>query len=203
LLAFIKNINDGALSDQELISRYRQTADMNHVATLFQRYTDLLFGVCLKYLKDPETAKDAVMQIFEELVKKLGKHEIDNFKSWLYTFARNHCLMQLRTPRNLTTVEFNADSMHFEEELHLNGMIQKEETFLKMEQCLKTLSREQQLSVQLFYFENKCYKEISEITGIEWNKVRSFIQNGRRNLKICMEKASPATKNLEEKYPGK
>ena len=166
---------------------YKSSRDLDILGILFQRYMDLLYGVCLKYLKDPEPAKDAVMQIFEELVEKLHKHEVDNFKSWLYTLGKNHCLMQLRTPKNLKTVEFKAELMHSEEEVHLNGIMQKEENFRQMEKCLQTLSAEQKITVELFYLQNKCYKEIAEQTGLDWNKVRSYIQNGRRNLKICME----------------
>ena len=187
-MAFIKNIPTNELPDKELVTLYRTSLNMEVLAVLFQRYMDLLYGVCLKYLKQPETAKDAVMQIFEELVAKLPKHEVDNFKSWLYTLAKNYCLMQLRTPKNLKTTEFNPDSMQLEEEMHLNGIQLKEENLQKLERCLETLSIEQKKSVGLFYLQNKCYKEIAEETGIEWNKVRSFIQNGRRNLKICMEK---------------
>lgn len=161
---------------------------MDVLAILFQRYLDLLYGVCFKYLKEEEAAKDAVMQIFEELVLKLNKHAVDNFKSWLYTLAKNYCLMQLRTPKNLKTIEFKVDFMQSEEEAHLNGIMQKEENFYKLEKCMQTLSAEQKMTVELFYLQNKCYKEIADETGIEWNKVRSYIQNGRRNLKICMEK---------------
>ena len=187
-MAFIKNIPTNELPDKELVTLFRTSRNMEVLAVLFQRYMDLLYGVCLKYLKQPEPAKDAVMQIFEELVVKLPKHEVDNFKSWLYTLAKNYCLMQLRTPKNLKTTEFNPDSMQLEEEMHLNGILVKEDNLQKLERCLETLSTEQKQSVELFYLQNKCYKEIAEETGIEWNKVRSFIQNGRRNLKICMEK---------------
>lgn len=193
-MAFLKNIPASELPDKELVNLFRSSRDMEVLAVLFQRYMDLLYGVCLKYLKQPETAKDAVMQIFEELVAKLPKHEVENFKSWLYTLAKNHCLMQLRTPKNLKTTEFNPDSMQLEEEVHLNGIQLKEENLQKLEHCLKTLSTEQKKAVELFYLQNKCYKEIAEVTGIEWNKVRSFIQNGRRNLKICMEKGKEAEK---------
>ena len=103
--------------------------------------------------------------------------------------------MQLRTPKNLKTTEFNPDSMQLEEEVHLNGIQVREENLQKLERCLQTLSSEQKQTVELFYLQNKCYKEIAEATGIEWNKVRSFIQNGRRNLKICMEK--PETETVE------
>ena len=187
-MAFLKNIPTNALPDKELVNLFRTSGNMEVLAVLFQRYMDLLYGVCLKYLKQPETAKDAVMQIFEELVTKLPKHEVDNFKSWLYTLAKNYCLMQLRTPKNLKTTEFKVESMQLEEEAHLNGIQLKEENLQKLERCLQTLSTEQKKAVELFYLQNKCYKEIAEATGIEWNKIRSFIQNGRRNLKICMEK---------------
>jgi RNA polymerase sigma factor (sigma-70 family) len=187
-VAFLKNIPTNELPDKELVNLFRTSGNMDVLAVLFQRYMDLLYGVCLKYLKQPETAKDAVMQIFEELVAKLPRHEVENFKSWLYTLAKNHCLMQLRTPKNLKTTEFNPDSMQLEEEMHLNGIQLKEENLQKLERCLETLSTEQKKAVELFYLQNKCYKEIAEATGIDWNKVRSFIQNGRRNLKICMEK---------------
>jgi RNA polymerase sigma factor (sigma-70 family) len=187
-VAFLKNIPANELPDKELVNLFRTSGNMDVLAVLFQRYMDLLYGVCLKYLKQPETAKDAVMQIFEELVAKLPRHEVENFKSWLYTLAKNHCLMQLRTPKNLKTTEFNPDSMQLEEEMHLNGIQLKEENLQKLERCLETLSIEQKKAVELFYLQNKCYKEIAEATGIDWNKVRSFIQNGRRNLKICMEK---------------
>jgi RNA polymerase sigma-70 factor (ECF subfamily) len=186
-VAFLKNIPNNELPDKELVSLFRTSGNMEVLAVLFQRYMELLYGVCLKYLKQPEAAKDAVMQIFEELVQKLPKHEVDNFKSWLHTLAKNYCLMQLRTPKNLKTTEFNPDSMQLEEEMHLNGVLLKEENLQKLERCLQTLSQEQKQTVELFYLQNKCYKEIAAITGIEWNKVRSFIQNGRRNLKICME----------------
>lgn len=187
-MAFLKNIPTNELPDKELVNLFRTSGNMDVLAVLFQRYMDLLYGVCLKYLKQPETAKDGVMQIFEELVAKLPKHEVDNFKSWLYTLAKNHCLMQLRTPKNLKTTEFKTESMQLEEEAHLNGIQLKEENLQKLERCLQTLSIEQKKAVELFYLQNKCYKEIAEATGIEWNKIRSFIQNGRRNLKICMEK---------------
>lgn len=160
---------------------------MSVLGELYQRYMDLVYGVCLKYYKDAETAKDSVMQIFEELVTKLKKHEVENFRGWLHQVARNHCLMQLRTPRNMKTVEFKTEIMQSEENVHLNGVLEKEENFRKLENCLETLSGKQQEAIRLFYLEGRCYNEITEITGQEWNQVRSLIQNGRRNLKNCME----------------
>ena len=179
-LSFLKNISHTGLTDKELVLQYKQGGDLKLLGDLYQRYMELVYGVCLKYLKDPDQAKDSVMQIFEELVIKLRKHEVENFKSWLYQLAKNHCLMQLRTPRNLKTVELPESLMQSEENVHLNGVLEKEENFKKLEYCLGTLSEEQRKAVQLFYLEGKCYNEIVEITGIEWNQVRSFIQTGRR-----------------------
>lgn len=188
-MSFIKNISQNSLSDKELVSLYKESGDMAVLGELYQRYMELVYGVCLKYYKEPETAKDSVMLIFEELVTKLKKHEVDNFKGWLHQLAKNHCLMQLRTPKNMKTVEFKTELVQSEENVHLNGVLEKEESFKKLEFCLGTLSGEQQETVRLFYLDGKCYNEIVEITGMEWNQVRSLIQNGRRNLKICMEKS--------------
>ena len=151
---------------------------MSVLGELYQRYMELVYGVCLKYYKEPEASKDAVMQIFEELVSKLKKHEVDNFKGWLHQVAKNHCLMQLRTPRNMKTVEFNTELIKM------------------LEFCLGTLTDKQQEAIRLFYLEGKCYNEITEMTGQDWNQVRSLIQNGRRNLKNCMEKNETAVRSV-------
>jgi RNA polymerase sigma factor (sigma-70 family) len=185
---FLKNISPSPLTDQELVALYKRSDDLSALGELYQRYMDLVYGVCLKYFKEPETAKDSVMQIFEELVSKLKKHEVENFRAWLHQLAKNHCLMYLRTPRNLKTVEFKTELVQSEENVHLNGVLEKEENFKKLEYCLATLTGDQQAVIRLFYLERKCYNEIVKITGLDWNHVRSFIQNGRRNLKICMEK---------------
>ncbi|HET6994495.1 MAG TPA: sigma-70 family RNA polymerase sigma factor [Chitinophagaceae bacterium] len=196
-MAFIKKISTNTLTDKELIALFKQSDDMAALGELYQRYMDLVYGVCLKYFKEPETAKDSVIHIFEELVTKLKKHEVDNFKGWLHQVAKNHCLMQLRTPKNLKIVEFKPDFVQNEENVHLNGVLEKEENFQKLEYCLGTLTDEQQSAIRLFYLEGKCYNEIVEITGQDWNFVRSCIQNGRRNLKICMEKNEPGVKSQE------
>jgi RNA polymerase sigma-70 factor (ECF subfamily) len=189
-VAFLKKISHNTLTDKELVALYKQSDDMTVLGELYQRYMELVYGVCLKYFKEPEAAKDSVIQIFEELVSKLKKHEVENFKGWLHQVAKNHCLMQLRTPKNLKTVEFKAEFVQNEENVHLNGVLEKEENFQKLEYCLGTLTNEQQEAIRLFYLEGKCYNEIVEITGQEWNQVRSCIQNGRRNLKICMDTKS-------------
>ncbi len=187
-MGFLKKISDNTLADKELVALYKQSGDMTVLGELYQRYMELVYGVCLKYFKEPESAKDSVIQIFEELVSKLKKHDVDNFKGWLHQVAKNHCLMQLRTPKNLKTVEFKTEFVQNEENVHLNGVLEKEENFQKLEYCLGTLTSDQQEAIRLFYLESKCYNEIVEITGQEWNHVRSCIQNGRRNLKICMDK---------------
>ncbi|HTD95259.1 MAG TPA: sigma-70 family RNA polymerase sigma factor [Chitinophagaceae bacterium] len=187
-MSFLKNISPSSLTDKELVDQYKETGDLRLLGELYQRYMDLVYGVCLKYFKDPELAKDGVMQVFEELIGKLKKHEVDNFRGWLHQVAKNYCLMQLRTPKNLRTVEFKGELVQSEENVHLNGILEKEENFKRLEDCLGSLVAQQREAIRLFYLESKCYDEIVEITGQAWNQVRSFIQNGRRNLKLCMEK---------------
>lgn len=185
-LAFIKKISS-AQPDAELVEIYRSGGSMEVLGELYHRYMDLVYGVCLKYMKEPEDAKDCVINIFEELVGKLKKYEVDNFKGWLYQLAKNHCLMKLRSKKG-HPVNVDADVMHLAEKLHPEHAAEKEMQLNTMEHCMEQLPAEQKQAVQLFYLQEKCYKEISESTQTDINKVRSFIQNGRRNLKICMEK---------------
>ena len=194
-MSFIKNITTQAgapdpAGDLELIAAYRQSSDLKIVAQLYDRYLQLLYGVCLKYLGESEAAKDAVMDIFEELAKKLLKHEVGNFKGWLYTLAKNHCLMKLRSSGRTRFQSFDPEHMQTADELHLKEKIEQEEQFERLSKCIETLATDQKTVIELFYLQNKCYKEIETATGMEWNKVRSNIQNGRRNLKICMQQAT-------------
>lgn len=148
---------------------------------------EMLFAVCYKYLGDEEEAKDAVMQIFQELLVKLQKHSVTHFKSWLYTLARNYCLMQLRKQKRVEIIGINENIVQSEENEHLENIVIREDRLNQMEDCLEKLPHQQKQAVELFYLREKCYKDIAAELGMEWNKVRSFIQNGRRNLKICME----------------
>lgn len=160
---------------------------MDVLGDLYQRYMDLIYGVCLKYLKVPDDAQDAVINIFEELIVKLKKYDIDNFKGWLYQLAKNHCLMKLRSSKS-HPVNIDVDIVHLAEKPHLDDVMDKENNLTAMENCIEQLPAEQKRVVKMFYLNEKCYNEIAVDTATNINKVRSFIQNGRRNLKICMEK---------------
>jgi len=187
-VTFIKTTNTSVLPDEDLVAAYKANGDQKTLSDLYQRYMELVYGVCLKYFKDEENARDAVLSIYEELITKVKKYEIQHFKSWLYQLARNYCLMKLRSDKKFLKSGIDVTLMQNEEEVHLNGVLEKEEHFKHMYFCLQQLVPEQKQVVELFYLNGKCYNEISETTGIEWNKVRSFIQNGRRNLKNCMDK---------------
>ena len=187
-MSFLQTIQNPDSSDAELVKQFKQSGDLKLLAALYQRYMDLVYGVSLKYLKDPEMAKDAVMQIFEELVTKLRKHEVANFRGWLHVLTKNHCLMVLRSTKNFKTEEWTPGIMQSDENPHLNGILSREENLGRLEDCVRNLPADQKMAVSLFYLEEKCYKDIVTATGLEWNTVRSLIQNGRRNLKICMEK---------------
>lgn len=186
-LSFFRDINNTETSDQELVIQYKQHADIRILGVLYQKYMDLTYAVCLKYLKEPAEAQDAVMGIFEELVIKLRKHEVNYFKGWLYTVAKNHCLMALRSKKQIPITEM-PEFMQLAENPHLENVFEKELNLIRLSKCIDGLSPDQKHTVQLFYLEEKSYKEIAGITQTEWNKVRSLVQNARRNLKICMDK---------------
>lgn len=190
-LKFIKNnTRIQEQDDAALIARYKVSGDLESLGQLYNKYMHLVFGVCLNYLKDEEQSKDAVMQIFEELVIKLKVHEVQNFKSWLHVLSRNYCLMAIRKNSKHTTVSMEDTFVENTEFVHLDLDDTKEEQLTVMERCMEKLPEEQRISVQLFYLEEKCYKEVADLTGYEMLKVKSYIQNGKRNLKICIEKNS-------------
>lgn len=185
-MSFLKHI-PSTDPDSDLLNQYQLTGDLGLLGQLYNRYMDLVYGVCLKYLKEPEDAKDAVLNIFEELVSKARKYEISNFRNWLFQLSKNHCLMLLRSEKGSKTVKIDESVMQSAENVHLNGELEKEENFAQLQYCLGRLTSDQKQVIELFYLKSKCYNEIVELTGMEWKHVRSCIQNGRRNLKICME----------------
>lgn len=175
-------------SDEILLERFQQQGEKEALAVLFDRYLELIFGLCLQYLKTSSRAEDAVMAIYAELQEKLPHHEVKNFKNWLYTMVRNHCLMQLRREKKDTTVNFDPAFMQSTEEWH---PIEEEDTEDSrqpaLDFCLDQLNEQQKTCVHLFYYEGHTYKEIADMRQEEVGKVRSNIQNGRRNLKNCIE----------------
>ncbi len=179
-----------AIRELELLAEYRSTGDLELLGKLYEQYMPLVFGLCLKYFRDEEQSKDAVMQIFEELVKKLRVHEVTNFKAWLYTLSRNYCLMLLRSSSKHEIISIDEKFMENEAFVHLNLEDDTEEKLSVMAKCIEELPSEQKVSINLFYMEQKCYKEVADQTGFELGKVKSYIQNGKRNLKICIEKNS-------------
>lgn len=189
-MKFIKNISREGSDEVAMLQQYRETGDLEILGRLYSRYMTLVYGLCLKYLKDEDLSKDAVMQIFEELVNKLRIHEVTNLKNWLYSLARNHCLMMLRSAGKQQFVSIEENFVESDAVLHQDIDETRESDFALMEKCMQTLSEEQHKSIRLFYLEQKCYSEVAEITGFDMNKVKSYIQNGKRNLKICMEKNS-------------
>lgn len=176
--------NDDA-AEQALLAGYRQNGDIAVLGRLYKPYMGLVYGVCLKYLKDEELSKDAVMQIFEELVSKAAKHDIKQFKSWLYVLTRNFCLMELRKTKKAEIVNLD-DVMENALVLHHDG--DSEAAIKALERCMQKLPAPQKQSINLFFYEERCYKEVAEQTGFTMNEVKSYIQNGKRNLKICLEK---------------
>lgn len=175
------------MTDAELMAQYKLTGESTWLGVLYTRYTSLVYGVCLKYLKDRDDAKDGVMQLYEKLSEALKTHEVQHFKSWLYVTARNQCLMQLRSKKGKFTQEISASLVETAPEVHLDDGDDREANLGKLERCIEKLSPEQRICVRLFFLEEKCYKDIAQLTGYDLNQVKSFIQNGKRNLKICME----------------
>ena len=177
------------ISDQELLQNYHADHNSEWLGILLQRYTLLLLGVCMKYLKNEDEAKDSVQQIFLKVIQELQKYKVEYFKSWLYMVAKNYCLMKLRDRQSRISTELTEKLMAApEEETDWQALVKADHTLELMEIALKELNPEQQQCVTLFYLQKKSYQEISDVTGFSMLQVKSYIQNGKRNLKLLIEK---------------
>ena len=184
----MKTGNHQHRTDQELLEQFYADHDNEWLGILLQRYTLLLLGVCMKYLKNEEEAKDSVQQVFLKVIQELHKYKVEYFKSWLYMVAKNHCLMKLREKQGKFVAEINDRiNAQPEEETDRQVLIQNDHALELMEVALKELGAEQQQCVTLFYLEKKSYQQISDETGYNMLQVKSYIQNGKRNLKILIE----------------
>jgi RNA polymerase sigma-70 factor (ECF subfamily) len=184
------------ITDQELLEHFYADKNQEWLGILLQRYTLLLLGVCMKYLKDETEARDCVQQIFLKVLTEAPKYKIDYFKSWLYMVAKNHCLMRLRD-KGAKSVKELTDQNVAEQETDRQELIQNERTYELLEESIQELSEEQKICVNLFYLQKKSYQQIADKTGFSLMQVKSYIQNGKRNLKIILER------KLKNHQPGR
>jgi RNA polymerase sigma-70 factor (ECF subfamily) len=176
-------------TDKELITLFCESKDNRYLGVLYERYGHLVLGLCLKYLKNNDEAKDSVAQIFSNLLVDLSKHKVEYFKSWLYVYSKNFCLMALRRRQGSLKkeLELKENSLLFMDNSDPEHLHEKERQISLMETAITLLNSDQKLCIELFFFQNKSYVEITELTGYSLNDVKSYIQNGKRNLKIKME----------------
>ena len=187
----ITHHNREDVPDGVLLDRYRSSGDLEILGELYKRYMHLVFGLCLKYLQNREDAGDAVMQVFEKLIIEVPKHGIQNFKSWLYVLAKNYCLMQIRSDKSQSMhmdkwIKEQENYMEFHPDLHPIDEAGKD-GYPGLKECIEELKQEQKTCIELFYYQNKSYREIAKTLEMEEKKVKSYLQNAKRNLKICLE----------------
>ncbi len=175
------------IDDADLLQNFYKDHDNKWLGILLPRYTLLLLGVCMKYLKNEEDARDCVQQIFLKVINELHKYKVEYFKSWIYMIAKNHCLMKLRRNKAIA-VELNEQiTLAINDNLNKTERIEKDKLLAKMQEAIEKLNPQQQQCVNLFYLQKKSYAEITEITGLTMMQVKSHLQNGKRNLKMMME----------------
>ena len=177
------------VSDEDLIVRYIKTNEEECLTHLYQRYIPLMYGLCLKYLKNQQDAKDAVVFLYEELSVKIKKYEIANFKNWLYSVTKYYCFSLLKDKKKEVLVDFNVDFMEFDQiDTLLDEKEADEDKIKALNECIQQLPDTQRVCIEAFYMNDKSYVEIVEDTSYNIKSVKSYIQNGRRNLKICLDK---------------
>lgn len=176
------------ITDAQLLDRYYNSGDQQWLGILLDRYTLLLLGVCMKYLKNAEESRDCVQQIFLKVLTEAGKYRIDYFKSWLYMVAKNECLMRLRSRQGKQHKELDETHTTLPQEAEHTDWLAQEKTISLLEESIRELAPEQRTAVSLFYLDKKSYQQISEQTGFSLLQVKSYIQNGKRNLRLMLER---------------
>ena len=178
-------------TDEEIVAAFKSSGNLEQLGILYERYMHLVYGVCLKYLENREDARDGVTAIFEKLITELPKHGVEQFRGWLYVLTKNYCLMKIRSEKSAARrkeVWENEQDIFMESVEEMHPIDEEEQSLNKtLQECIKELKGQQQECIRLFYFENRSYREISSLLQLEEKKVKSFIQNGKRNLKICIE----------------
>lgn len=178
-------------SDEELLKHYKQSGNKDLFADLFKKHVSVVYGTCLFYLQDKDEAQDATMQLFEKLMLDINNREIDNFKGWLSFVVRNHCISIIRKNKSQhknikSYYDFEYEDANYETEEKINAV--SDDVMLEnMKLCLPKLKETQRLCVELFYLNNKSYQDIANQTGFTLNEIKSYIQNGKRNLKLLLE----------------
>lgn len=175
-------------TDEELLSLYYKEGNNDWLGNLLERYMLLMLGVCLKYLKNMEDAKDAVQQVCTSVIINLRKHNVQNFKAWILTVTRNYCLMEYR--KNVVKRNAELTDKLYIEDASTNKTDEeewlKEVTLEKITESLLELNEEQRICMKFFYLQQKSYKDIMALTGFDFNQVKTHIQNGKRNLKLIV-----------------
>lgn len=178
-------------SEEELLKEFSSSGDLDLLGELYSAYMPLVYGVCLKYFKNRDDSKDAVIQIFEKLINEVPRQKIENFGAWLHVVTKNFCLMQLRSQKSQQEKisDWMADSLTFMEIEYSPHPIDEKPPDLEtaLADCISRLKGEQKECIRLFYYENKCYNEIAGNLGLDEKKVKSHLQNAKRNLKLCLE----------------
>ncbi len=175
------------LTDEELIARIKSTGDTSGFSVLYSRYAHILLGWCLRYLKEANSSEDAVMDIMQQLLENIQRYDIKNFKNWLFLVTRNHCYLKLKQKTEVLVDDISKiDSPEFMENDSINHL-KTERTEDALHEAIEALKGEQKECIVLFYFKKKSYKEIEEITGYDIKKVKSYIQNGKRNLRLSLQ----------------
>ena len=191
-----------SLSDENLIQRYKYTDDKDAFAELYHRYRHLVFGVCLKYLANHNDSEDMTSLVFEKLLTKPPGEEVESFKAWLYKITVNECLGGVRKEQTRSKVEENFKNLEersqkFMENEGFARLISKglpKGPEHDLEDLIEKLPKEQKQCLKLFYVKRLRYKAIATKLDIDERKVKSALQNGKRNLKMLFLKMNAVEK---------
>lgn len=178
-------------TDADLIRSYQSESKAEFIGELYRRYSLLVFGLCYKYLRNTENAKDATSDIFELILRKLKTHDVTFFRSWIFVVSKNYLVRIHRRRKEPDAEELEILPEKFMESKPDWSLHIREYESKRLRDALDNLNSDQRTCIELFYLKELPYCEVSTVTGFDLNKVKSCIQNGKRNLKVWLEDGKP------------
>lgn len=188
-MELINHLSDKAKKDYMLVQRALNDKDQRAYTELMGRYKDSVFYMLLKMVNNSDDAEDLTIETFSKAFKRLDQYTPQfAFSTWLFKIASNHSIDFIRKKRiraiSIDQGYSNEDGETYvipvkEESLDPEESMQKDERIQSMRDVVEKLKPRYKRLVELRYFEEKSYEEISEILELPLGTVKAQLFRAR------------------------
>lgn len=178
------------LSDQYYINQIMR-GDTNVFSVLVDRYKEMIFTLALKMIKNREEAEEISQDTFVKVYNSLNKFKGDSkFSTWIYKITYNTCLDRLKkNKKEDCTISIDEFSDYLVKTMdNALSALEEKERKQTIQNCLNLLSREENVLLTLYYFDDQNLDEIAKIMDINSNNVKVKLFRSRKKLAVILKK---------------